>query len=198
MLQKPLIYVNRITNLSDARYCAGMGVDMLGFSVDPGNPDYVSPASYQEMIGWVAGPKRVIEISLTTPVDLDKIIGQYKPELLHVTYPDTKNYTPDLPAIIEITFRDWEAHGDKLHLLGINIEYIMLTEFPDGITQEDVVKGPYPVLLLLDKDASDVVHLLDKTSAGGLALQGTREDAPGLKDYDHLSRILEELDEEEL
>jgi phosphoribosylanthranilate isomerase len=197
MSQKPLIYVSRITNLSDARYCAGMGADMLGFSVDPSNPDYVNPIAYQEMVGWIVGPKRVIEITLSQPVELEKIIDQYKPELLHVTYSDIKSYASDLPAVLEISFKDWLAHGDKLHLHGINIEYVLLTEFPEGVTQEEIVKGPYPVLLAIDKDTSDVTYMLDKTGGSGFALQGTREDAPGLKDYDHLSRILEELDEDE-
>ena len=31
---KTLIKVSNINNLSDARYCAGMGVEMLGFSMD--------------------------------------------------------------------------------------------------------------------------------------------------------------------
>ena len=41
MSLQTFVKVGEITNLSDARYCAGMGVDLLGFNVVENTPGYV-------------------------------------------------------------------------------------------------------------------------------------------------------------
>jgi len=54
---KTKVKVSKVTNLSEARYCAGMGVDFLSFPVSS-----VDPKTYQEITGWVAGPLFGVEI----------------------------------------------------------------------------------------------------------------------------------------
>ena len=56
-----IVKVGNITNLSDARYCAGMGVDMLGFCFEKKSEQYIDPESYKEIIGWISGPQLVGE-----------------------------------------------------------------------------------------------------------------------------------------
>ena len=53
---KTFVKVGSITNLSDARYCAGMMVDMLGFRSVEGQEGYIKPAQFQEIRGWISGP----------------------------------------------------------------------------------------------------------------------------------------------
>jgi phosphoribosylanthranilate isomerase len=48
MALKTKVKAGNITNLSDARYCAGMGVDWLGFPADVVNPD-----TFKEITNWV-------------------------------------------------------------------------------------------------------------------------------------------------
>ena len=45
---KTIVKVGSITNLSDARYCAGMGVEMLGFNVVAGHESFIDAKKYQE------------------------------------------------------------------------------------------------------------------------------------------------------
>ena len=52
------VKVGQVTNLSEARYCAGMGVDFLSFPIVS-----IDPKTYQEITGWVAGPKFGIEVN---------------------------------------------------------------------------------------------------------------------------------------
>ncbi|MFM1835376.1 MAG: hypothetical protein RJA04_63, partial [Bacteroidota bacterium] len=47
---KTLVKVSAITNLSDARYCAGMGVDLLGFPLGK-----ISIDQFTEIRNWLAG-----------------------------------------------------------------------------------------------------------------------------------------------
>lgn len=187
-----MIYVSRITNLSDARYCAGMGVDMLGFVVDPGHSDYVSPSSYLEMIGWIAGPKHVAEITAIENINLDEIMSNYKPDLLHIssTFIGRQEFQ-NLRMVVEVTFENWPTIQASP---SINIDCLLISHLPDDVRQKPpTLKADYPILLSLDMESGPVTEILRRYGAGGVALQGSRELTPGLKDYDHLSRILEEL-----
>ena len=50
------VKISAVTNLSDARYCAGMGVEWIGFSMDT-----VPAEKYGEIRGWLAGVQVVGE-----------------------------------------------------------------------------------------------------------------------------------------
>ena len=53
MSLKTLVKVGGVTNLSDARYCAGMGVAILGFCPEPSRPDYVDLDKFKEITNWI-------------------------------------------------------------------------------------------------------------------------------------------------
>lgn len=192
-MKKPVIYVNRITNLSDARYCAGMGVDMLGFVVNPDHVDYVSPSSYREMIGWISGPKRVAEITSMENINLEEVVSNYKPDVLHISSAFIgRNDFQNLPMIIEVTFENLPTFQVRP---AITIDCLLITHLPVDLSRKTyAMKRDYQILLSLNKEATAVTEILQQYGAGGFALQGSHELAPGLKDYDHLSRILEELE----
>ncbi len=53
------IKVDGITTLEDARFCAAVGVDYLGFEQDVTSARYVMPAQAREIVDWVVGPEPV-------------------------------------------------------------------------------------------------------------------------------------------
>jgi len=55
----PRLKVNGVTSLQDARVCAALGVEYLGFEQDPASARYVAPAGSREIIEWVVGPEPV-------------------------------------------------------------------------------------------------------------------------------------------
>ncbi len=193
MLLKPLIYVSRVTNLSDARYCAGMGVDMLGFMIDPASADYVSPSDYQAMVGWISGPKRVVEVGASTRVHWSKVIEEYKPDLVHIRDTSAMTDLPTLPLLLEIPFAELPSRIEEILKLNLSVEHIMVTQLPESaaITLTDY---GFSTLLSIGVQTLPLQTLLSQTGASGFALQGSPELAPGLKDYDHLSKVLEELE----
>src|ERR1044071_6406214 len=73
MSLKAKVKVGRVTNLSEARYCAGMGVDMLGFPV---GVEGIKPEEYRRMIEWIAGPELVLEAHYLK-TDLNYITENY-------------------------------------------------------------------------------------------------------------------------
>ena len=63
MSLKTEVKVGHISNLSDARYCAGMGVQYLGFSMDSNSEHYVDQDTLKTIKEWIVGPKIVGEFS---------------------------------------------------------------------------------------------------------------------------------------
>ena len=53
MALKTFVKVSGINNLSDARYCSGMEVNQLGFSIEPSSPNYTDPEKFKEIKGWL-------------------------------------------------------------------------------------------------------------------------------------------------
>lgn len=190
MQQRPLVYVSRITNLSDARYCAGMGADFLGFVIDPSDPDYVSPESYQQLVGWIAGPERVVELGAAAFQE-EAIREQYAPQYLHVA----AGRLSDCPVstwklIVELPYDSLGQMGSIIQRRP-DVAFVLVADLdrrvPPGLLHD------LPVLAGMDPLKGPSLAHLEKTGAAGIVLQGSRETAPGLKDYDHLSQVLEEL-----
>jgi hypothetical protein len=55
---------NNIRDLSDARYAAAAMAEWIGFGI--GHEDSLNAAKIQEIIGWCAGPKIILEIAENT------------------------------------------------------------------------------------------------------------------------------------
>ncbi len=52
------------------------------------------------------------------------------------------------------------------------------------------------VLVFLDAVDSSIHALLNNEAIDGIVLSGSKEESPGLKDYDHLAEVLESLEVE--
>lgn len=190
MMLKTQVKVGNISNLSDARYCAGMGVDMLGYSVIPGQEGYVPEALYQDMRGWISGPTAVAELYGITPeVNLVAILEAYQPDFVEVSA-DELPLLEDLqgPQII-VAVRSMQDI-DLIRSTQKRIQYVIVShEHMDLIEQ---LRPDYQVLLAVDPDQR-VSPLLEQWDISGIALRGTAEERPGYKDYDSIARVLEEL-----
>ncbi len=111
------VKVGQVTNLSEARYCAGMGVDFLSFPISS-----IDPKMYQEITGWVAGPKFGVEVdngSLST-------INEYKPDFLVVPVARMDDFPGFENRIISATTAEWQIHKSSLLLVKGKILYLEL------------------------------------------------------------------------
>jgi phosphoribosylanthranilate isomerase len=190
MQQDPLVYVSRITNLSDARYCAGMGVNMLGFMVDTSDPDYVSPETYQQLVGWVTGPERVVEMG-AAPFDESLLREQYAPQYLHITSSRLNEWPRTAwKLIVEVSVDSLPGISNQLKSRE-DIAFILVPDLNSSLSNQPVKS--IPLLSGAIPAQGSVLAHLEQTGASGIVLHGSRESAPGLTDYDHLSRVLEEL-----
>ena len=184
MLLKTLVKVGRVTNLSDARYCAGMGVNFLGFNVCPGTTAFIEPKLYQDIRGWVTGPKMVAEF-YDFKGEIDQIIKDYAPDYLEVT---TQTYqlaaSTQLPCILYLEATELDRVNEYP-----DAEYILIDEASAKLMEQLPSRK---ILVKLENKAS-----LESLSLqfDGIALSGGDEIRPGFKNYDELADILEELDQ---
>ena len=192
MALKTLVKVGNISNLSDARYCAGMGVDMLGYTAVPGRDRYIPSLLHQEIRGWISGPSTVVELyGLARAADLAGILEEYQPDYLEgdvALLPLLTGYPP-VPLIITI-----ETDADLKKIAGWKdrIRYLQIKESQRQIIQE--AGNDYDVLLLL-QSGEQIQTILDTLPIRGIALIGSAEIRPGYKEYDDLALVLEQLEE---
>lgn len=178
---KTVVKVGNISNLSDARYCSGMGVDMLGFRVLEGQQGYISPKLFQEIRGWVSGPKIVAEIyGLSSADQLATIAENYAPDYFELSSAEFETFREHLPLPCIV-------NGKVVKDEKIIYQILDEAEFStaDGDTK----------LLVKPASADNVLSLIKSSNVTGVALNGTPELRPGFKDYSDLADVLEKLDE---
>jgi phosphoribosylanthranilate isomerase len=194
MALKTIVKVGKISNLSDARYCAGMSVDMLGFRVIPGHEHYVTPELFKEIRGGFSGPTVVAEIYGIQKGDhLPAIIQNYLPDLFELSLEDlTKLHSPSSSYILATTYEEVIARESAIAPYRNQLAFILVPATTEKIKLEELTKG-FKVLLDITTEDSMSAYV-EHPGVKGIALEGGSEDKPGLKNYDKLSAILEKLE----
>ncbi|MCD9018292.1 beta/alpha barrel domain-containing protein [Parachryseolinea silvisoli] len=186
MALRTFVKVGGITNLSDARYCAGMGADLLGFRAVSGQENHITPKQFQEIRGWVTGPQIVAELyGMSDAAEWPGIQEEYRPDMIELGLQELTilSREPSLPYILAL------APGEQIPA-GSNPTYVLIDPDDPALLQ---LTTKYPVLVMVQQ-TSLVQALLDGGGIRGLALQGGQEDRPGLREYNELGEILEMLD----
>ncbi len=193
MLLKTKVKVGNITNLSDARYCAGMGVDMLGFPIGMG-VGRISIETFQEIAAWVAGPEFILELPDKIDRDLVEkvtLMESIKHIQLNMDQFESLRSTPvNSSFIINTNLDEWKQKRHELIKVD-SIAYLILDDNKPDWNQIKEINSTQPVLIPYahlppDSDAAEF-------PIAGILLEGTSEDKPGQKDYDQLATVLESL-----
>lgn len=200
---KTFVKVGNITNLSDARYCAGMGVDMLGFCVNPASPDFIHPDNIKEIIGWVAGPQFVADYGNLEINDIKQIQEGLELETIQVSNVAAAN---QLAAEGQSVLLKLEVSSDHdLNKLNANfdseIKYLHISsDTPSLYDQIDQFISnssiDIPILKGYNLSSDSISTILEDSPFSGIVLKGSHEEKPGYKDYEELADILEALEEE--
>ncbi len=199
------VKVSEVNNLSDARYCAGMGVDMIGFHLDTNHPRFIELSSVREIVNWVHGINVVGEFSV---INVDNI--NYLAEELNLDYvqlPSTVMAEElarlNRPAIVRIDLRNGqeETVDQLLETLGAFVSFFLLeSDEMDSIEALEVNlkrwASQYPVILGIGIEKERLSFIEDYINPAAIALKGGDEIKPGLKNFDELAEILEELENE--
>lgn len=192
---KTLVKVSGIQNLSDARYCAGMGVEMLGFPF----PD-LELAKFKEITSWLAGVSIVGEFASANTAEIIACVEQYQPNKIQVSEKVDLNALQalNLPILqkIDISTSNLPAVL-ALHAPAVESFVIECSDMSDyeGLKSSiETWAAQYPIILSLDLPEEELMEWIEHTSIKGIEIKSGEEDRPGYRDFSDLMSILEQLD----
>ena len=199
MSLKYFVYVGAVNNLSDARYCSAMMVDIIGFDVNEFSVKCLNEEKVKDISTWINGVKIVGDFENSSKEHMTKLINK---NIFSSIMIDISNHyllnNLDIDNVI-IKISDNHYNEELISSILDNhknlIEIIVFESFND--LKLEFIKSLNNKLRILVKplpSLSDTKKMLDKYNLG-LYLNGSDEIRPGYKDYDSLSEILEDIDE---
>lgn len=191
MALRTFVKVSGINNLSDARYCAGMEVNELGFNIEPNHENFTDPQKFKEMTDWLSGVEFVGEIN-SAETNLAETASEYELDALLINH--INQIDDALATGLKVSYHAssateaqsaWERSNQKLDYLVISNQ-----EHND----DDLKSMTFPLVLIDGFNAENLTECLQSISPKGIALKGGDEIRPGYKDFDELADILELLE----
>ena len=198
MALKTLVKISGVNNLSDARYTAGMGVDFLGFNLDPQAKNYVTPEDFAAITGWISGVHLVGEWSDSQDSSLTTIMDHYRFDYLQLNARQAVDLTSiTVPVMVKIDQLQ-QAFLSETFERYKNVASYYLIESDDPIPAEifsycSQQALDYPILWGSNVTIENLDQVLD-SGFKGIALSGGTELRPGYKDFDQLAEVLEALE----
>jgi phosphoribosylanthranilate isomerase len=185
-----------------------MGVQLIGFCLEPGHSKSISADKFREMTSWISGVELAGEFENSHPEQILETIQDcpglrfievkeeaFLPVLMHadlqLIWKVKVEHPEHLDALMPKTGY-LNSHSIMLHLVS---EHLLLDE--KVLEKISLLCRNCEVLVGFDIHAENVLDLLDTAQPKGISLEGGEEIKPGFKDFDELSEILEILEEEE-
>ncbi len=209
-----------INNLTDARYCAGMGVEWLGFCIDEDQTDFIGYQKIENIIEWISGVQMVGEIysnQQTLPeqvldfgfdaLEINELQFHYLQNALQANHK-----LATLPLFLHWAVRP-DTNFEELATIWRK-KYTAVNHFILNLPLSTAILAPeqanfrqaftqlckeFPVLLGANFGikADNILELLAIFQPKGIVLAGGNEIRAGLKDMDELATILEKLEIED-
>ena len=201
MALNTIVKVGGISNLSDARYCAGMGVQYLGFTLDSSKPEYVKPSTFRTIKEWVVGPRIVGELSTPDLESILQIVESYDIDCLEITHPEILEVMEalDMPVILKLdisAFSNAGALRETLVKSRDKVIFVILEKSSNSTIREtELIEMARDFKLMVGFiNKNNLSVWLEGTDIYGIALKGGIETTAGFKDYDALADVLEALE----
>lgn len=200
-----LVKISRVNNLSDARYCAGMGVSLLGVNVEQGTPHFLDPQTFQEIAGWVAGPDYVAEFaSESNPETIIQVAEQYPVQFIQFNNPALAEALQDkgYRLIYQHVVQENESPEGVAEILdkvkGL-VDYILLEHKQEDAAVSDAwldMAKNYSLILGFGITADNALTLAQNDKLAGIALYGEEEIRVGYKDFE-MADVLEAIEKDD-
>ena len=198
MKSKKFIKIRGVNNLSDARYCAGMMVDVIGFNLNLNDQNCVDVELLKAITQWIQGPEIAGEFddmalepiqTYLSQVDLDIIETSNSSLLAPLSETGKKIYfkinIEDINSEEELLNNIKEGQiADKIVICRstINKAQIVIPSLAHSSHSEQMING---FNLELDQ-----LHLWP-----AIEIMATTEEKPGFKDYGEIMDILEFIED---
>ncbi|MDQ3534253.1 MAG: hypothetical protein M3421_01335 [Bacteroidota bacterium] len=203
MALKTRVLVSGIHNLGDARYCAGMGVEFMGFNFNSNDPESFSKDNYKEIVGWISGVSFVGKFGESDPSYIIDVAEQLDLDYIEV---DKTSILPhfkylNIPLILKIDIsqiQDWAELGKILNDYEHYVSFFNLYT-TNEISEEYWIKiteymMSYPIILGFNITLQNINHLIETTKLDVISIKIGHNSKYGLKSFDELAEILEAIE----
>jgi phosphoribosylanthranilate isomerase len=200
------IKLGSVNNLSDARYAAAAGIDYIGFCFDPLQLPYIAPIKAKEIIDWITGSYVVGEFgeqSLQEIADICELLDIDVIEVENRLYPDDlKSLQKPIIKKLDIEKYSEEELKNELNayaLVADAFHFYVGSHNPDFDTTHALkLANDYRIIWGLDTHTGDIKNWVQSQHPFGINIIGGEEERPGIKDFDQIADILEQLTIEEI
>jgi len=197
------IIATEINNLSDARYFSAFPVDWLTFVCNPSSTKTLSVERIQEIVTWIEGPKIALDVRGCSQQTVEQLFSSFAANGIIVDA--TQQLSAEIREQVDVfttiyltainTLERLEVSlatltiGDSLildfSLNDVDLEQLFHPRFKHLVSDFDVyVQAPLNV-----KDVSRFLEL----NLSGLALQSGHEEKVGIRSFDDVQDLMEEL-----
>lgn len=208
----PLL-IRGINNLSDARYCAGMGADKLTFILDPNLPGHLDTKTVKELAGWIAGVELIGEFDQLSSFEINGIAAECALDAVLLRSPRSAEELAEIapPVYMEIT-RDFSITSEGSPPMGWVVGAPVTQDFPNSVKgwviELPTTLAPHtlPVLKAFSQERAlwlgpglhpeQARELAIQLPLAGLSFPSGDEVKPGLRDFDQLEAVFEALETE--
>lgn len=196
MALNTFVKISGVNNLSDARYCAGMEVNQIGFNIEPENENYTDAQKFNEIANWLSGVEFVGEFNDPATDNIDGLIKGYNLGAIQVSSPKQISAAKNtgLPVILKmdmamITEDLLAAHSD-------DVSYFLIESFFEGEINPELLalSAKFKLVMAFGFDASTVNNLVSNHRLKGISIKGGKEERPGFKNFDEMADILEAIE----
>lgn len=191
----PLL-IRGINNLSDARYCAGMGADKLTFVLDPALPDHLDAKAVKELAGWVAGVELIGEFDQLSAIEINTLAAECSLDAVLLRSFRTTEQLAEIgpPVYLELTATEVTAGPGFLPASPIGF---VLEQPSDALVASASVVAlatHRPLWLGPGLHPERARTLATQLPLAGLTFPSGDEVKPGLRDFDQLEAVFEALE----
>lgn len=186
-MYKTKIYASRVTNLSDARYFAAMGVNYLGIPLDTG----LKTDTIKELFDWVEGPEFIGEITgIQSLPDLESVVDilELNKMAINPFYSDT--ISEHFSIIHEIRFENCDISEEEI-VLKFQRPILEIDKSEERKLHELIDSNR--VWLHIEGDYNEINQIIDKYSPHGIVIIGGEEEKVGFKSFDEIDLIFDHL-----
>jgi phosphoribosylanthranilate isomerase len=192
------VKLSQVTNLTDARYAAGMGVKFIGYSFEPADLENEALLTQRsEIAQWIVGPQIVIEENGLNAQQVEALYNA-----LPVAFLQTRN--------LKIVTSQQLIYPILLTECCLKEMDSVLAEYPDTIfliTLIGIEIFPqieqylidyclkYKIILTAPEiNSTEFLELIEKVKPYGIELAGGEEERPGYRDMGEMMDILEAIE----
>lgn len=197
---KTEVLVRNVTNLHDARYCAGMGVSYISMPLELQGEKTLSAAQINEIGEWLSGIKILGEIKHRLPENLQEyVLSGFEVDDSQMLQQLT-NFEKPIILTIHIDNNDIESPAFKGTLDSLQEKVAFFNIICQGspeIYKKELLKelnADHKIFWGFDFEVSSISNFIGEINPLGIVLHGSKEIKTGLNEFDYLADILEELD----